>query len=107
MVIEWLKFQVAPESREKFIQKDEQIWTAFLTTCSGFLGKEIWLNPDASDQIVIVAHWQTREQWKAIPQKLLAQTEAKFAQQMGRDRYKMIEMAEYQIRKFPEMSKSK
>jgi uncharacterized protein (TIGR03792 family) len=107
MVIEWLKFRVAPEAREKFIQKDAEVWTAFLATCSGFLGKEIWLDPSANDRIVIVARWQTREQWKSISQELLEQTETRFAQQMGRDRYKMIEMAEYQVPKFPEMPKSK
>ncbi|MDJ0549362.1 MAG: TIGR03792 family protein, partial [Microcystis sp. M49637_WE12] len=45
MVIEWLEFQVKPEAREKFIQKDQEIWTKFLAKQPGFLGKELWINP--------------------------------------------------------------
>ena len=34
MVIEWLEFQVKPEAREKFIQKDQEIWTKCLAKLS-------------------------------------------------------------------------
>lgn len=71
MVIEWLEFQVKPEAREKFIQKDQEIWTKFLAKQPGFLGKEIWINPAIEEQLIIVVHWQTKEQWKAVPQNLL------------------------------------
>ncbi|MBF2019052.1 MAG: TIGR03792 family protein [Hydrococcus sp. C42_A2020_068] len=101
MVIEWLKFRVSPQSREKFIQKDEEIWTATLAKYPGFLGKEVWINPSAPEEIVLVARWQTREEWKAIPQKDLDETERQFAQAMGEGRYQMIETGEYQVRKFP------
>jgi uncharacterized protein (TIGR03792 family) len=100
MVIEWLVFQVVPEAREKFIEQDEAIWTAALSTYPGFLSKEIWIEPQRSDRITIVIRWQTREQWKSVPQDVLAATESKFAKAMGKT-YKMIDTAEYQIRKFP------
>ena len=100
MVIEWLGFRVEPELREKFIVEDEKIWTSALATQDGFLGKEIWIDPGQSDRIYIVIHWQTREQWKAVPIELLAETDAKFISAIGRQNFKMLESKEYQIRKF-------
>jgi uncharacterized protein (TIGR03792 family) len=100
MVIEWLVFQVVPEAREKFIERDEAIWTAALSSYPGFLGKEIWIEPQKSDLVTIVIRWQTREQWKSVPVDVLEATESKFAKAMGKT-YKMIDTAEYQIRKFP------
>jgi uncharacterized protein (TIGR03792 family) len=101
MVIEWLKFKVTPEVREKFIQQDEEIWTATLAKFPGFLGKEIWIKPNTSDELVIVIRWQTRENWKAVPIDVLSETDKKFSQAMGKNTYQMIETGEYQIRKFP------
>ncbi len=101
MVIEWLKFEVFPESRDLFIQFDSEIWTPTLAKFPGFLSKEIWISPDNAEEIIIVIRWETREQWKAIPLDILAATEQKFAQKMENHPYKMIEAKEYQIRKFP------
>lgn len=101
MVIEWLVFKVASEVREKFIEKDREIWSANLDKYPGFLSKEIWINPEKSDRVTIVIRWQTREQWKAVPLDILVATEQKFALAMGKDNYQMIEASEYQIRKFP------
>lgn len=101
MVIEWLKFRVAPELREKFIQNDEAIWTAALIDFPGYLGKEVWIDQNAPEEIILVIHWETLEQWHSIPQSLLDQIEEKFAQKMEKDSYKILEFRQYQIRKFP------
>ena len=103
MVIEWLKFKVDSDSREQFVQQDEKIWTASLSTYPGFLGKEVWIEPNASDKVIFTIRWQTREQWKSIPMKDLAEIERKFSGVMQEQniKYKMIESKEYQIRKFP------
>jgi hypothetical protein len=45
MVIEWLKIQLAPGLREKYIQKDEEIWTALLVQYPGFWAKRCGLIP--------------------------------------------------------------
>lgn len=100
MVIEWLKFKVPAEVREKFIQKDGEIWTPALAKSPGFLGKEVWLNPNASDELVLVIHWQTREAWSAVPSDLLEETDRQFAREMGAV-YPIVEAGEYQVRKFP------
>ena len=100
MVIEWLKFRVSPENREKFIQKDAEIWTAMLATYSGFLGKEVWIDPKAPTEIVLIIRWADLEAWKSIPPEQLAKTEQLFAQEFG-DQHPIIEAREYQVRKFP------
>ncbi|MBD1831105.1 MULTISPECIES: TIGR03792 family protein [Cyanophyceae] len=102
MVIEWLKIEVPPEIREKYIQKDAEIWTAFLATCPGFLGKEVWLNPNDPTGLTLVIRWETRENWKSISSERLQQVEEQFDQAMG-DSYPIIDSAEYQVRKFPQV----
>lgn len=106
MVIEWLKMKVNPDLREKFIQIDEKIWTAQLAQNPGFAGKEVWIDPNHADQVVLVIRWTDREAWKSIPIEQLNKTEQQFAQQMGKDTYQLIEAGEYQIRKFPQTSNS-
>lgn len=101
MVIELLKVKVAPGKRERFVQKDAEIWTQALTSFSGFLGKEVWISPNDPTELMLVIRWATREQWKAIPTKRLDEIERKFAQQM-RNTYQIIESSEYQVRKFSE-----
>ena len=100
MVIEWLEFKVVPKFRERFVQIDREVWTATLEKYPGFLGKEVWLDPSKVDRVFLVIRWQTREQWKSIPQAILAETEREFAQKMGSNKYKFVGMKEYQIRKF-------
>lgn len=100
MVIELLKFKVAPELRERYIQQDAEIWTTALAKYPGFLGKEVWINHQDPTELILIIRWATREQWKSIRQEELQSIEAKFAQAMG-EAYPVIESAEYQVRKFP------
>lgn len=105
MVIEWLKVQVIPELREKFIQKDEEIWTTALSKFPGYLGKQVWIDSKNSNIVVLISQWASREAWKAAPSKDLEATEMEFARQMGKNTYKIIEEGEYQLRKFPQARK--
>ncbi|OUL20089.1 cyanobacterial protein, TIGR03792 family [Nostoc sp. RF31YmG] len=100
MVIELLKFKIAAEMRETYIQKDAEIWTTALAKYPGFLGKEVWINPNDSTEIIFVIRWATREHWQAIPPVELEAVEQKFAAALG-DTYDLVESAEYQLRKFP------
>ena len=100
MVIEFLKFKVAPNIRENYIQKDGEIWTTALAEYPGFLGKQIWINPNDPTEIIFIIHWETKEQWQAIPAEDLKAIEKKFAQALG-DTYELVESGEYQVRKFP------
>ncbi len=101
MVIELLKVKVTPEVREKYIQKDAEIWTTALAEYPGFLGKEVWINPNNSSEVILIIRWATKEQWKAIPPEVLEEVDKKFTQAMG-ESYPIVESAEYQVRKFPQ-----
>lgn len=100
MVIEWLKIKVSPELREKFIQKDAEIWTAMLASYPGFLGKEVWINPQRPDQVVLMIRWRSLEEWKSVPQERLEETEQQFTKAFGA-KQQIIEADQYQVRKFP------
>jgi uncharacterized protein (TIGR03792 family) len=97
MIIEWLKFKVFAQDQEFFLIKDAEIWTHNLRQYPGFLGKEIWLNPNHPDEMILLIRWQTLEQWKAIPQEVLEEIERQFHQAMGSHFYQMIESFFYQI----------
>ncbi|QYO67785.1 TIGR03792 family protein [Leptolyngbya sp. 7M] len=101
MEIEWLKVRVAPELREQYVQKDAEIWTTFLSKYPGFLNKEVWISPDNLAEVILVIHWASLDDWKAIPAVELERVEAQFKQAMG-NTYTIVESARYQVRKqFP------
>jgi uncharacterized protein (TIGR03792 family) len=102
LVIELLRFKVAAELRESYIQKDAEIWTIALAKYPGFLGKEVWINPHDATEVMMIIRWATREQWLAIPQAELKAIEDKFAQALGNS-YELLESSEYQVRKFPNL----
>ena len=81
------------------MQKDAEIWTAALAQCAGFLGKEVWINPEDLTEVVLVIRWRSRAQWKAFPAHELKQLEHQMAQVLE-DAYQIVEVAEYQVRKF-------
>lgn len=87
------------EHRETFIRLDSDIWTAALSQYPGFMGKEVWISPDLSDQVVSVIHWQTREQWKAIPEADLAEIDRRFKAALQVS-YRLINAREYQVRRY-------
>lgn len=98
MEIEWLKVRVSPELREQFVQKDAEIWTSALAKYPGFLDKEVWISPDNLAEVILVIHWQSFEQWQAIPAEELERIEAEFREAMG-NTYTLVEGSRYQVRK--------
>lgn len=81
--VEWLKFQVPSQQQARFIEQDAAIWTPVLSSYPGFQRKEIWSNPDRPDELVIVIHWASMEQWQAIPKDVLNRTTQQFHQAMA------------------------
>jgi uncharacterized protein (TIGR03792 family) len=101
MDLEWLRFQVADGYREQFVQQDNAIWTAALSQYPGFLGKEVWIDPNNDTELVTVIRWNSFEEWQAVPQEVLSATETAFSEAMG-DTYELLESRHYQARKFGE-----
>jgi len=96
MVIEWLKFQVAPELREAFIQKDEEVWTTGVEKIAGYLGKEVWIDPER-DEVIIIIRWESMEIWKSIPKSEIERLD----NLMEDLKMPIIESRAYQVRRFP------
>ncbi|MGD1859793.1 MAG: TIGR03792 family protein [Leptolyngbyaceae cyanobacterium] len=100
MVIEWLKFRVPADQRERYVHIDDEIWTASLRQYPGFISKETWISPDDPEVVILVIRWQTRDQWFAIPEDELTAITTRFDDAFGFD-YIMEESKEYQVRRFP------
>lgn len=81
--VEWLKFQVPTQQQAQFIKQDAAIWTPVLAGYPGFQSKQIWTNPAAPNELIIVTHWASFEQWQAIPKEVLNRTTQRFHQAMG------------------------
>ncbi|MFQ3615370.1 MAG: TIGR03792 family protein [Cyanobacteriota bacterium] len=103
MVIEWLRFDVSPEARERFVQQDAEIWTTALSEYGGFLGKEVWISPDNPREVITVVHWESFDQWYSIPKDQLEAVEARFSEAMGQNTYQLLESKAYQVRKFAQV----
>lgn len=81
--VEWLKFQVPAQQQARFIQQDAAIWTPVLSSYPGFQSKEIWTNPGSPNELVVITHWASFDQWQAIPKEVLDRTTQRFHQAMG------------------------
>ncbi|MBD0303917.1 MAG: TIGR03792 family protein [Tolypothrix sp. T3-bin4] len=100
MFIERLKFKFAPNLRENFIQKDEQIWAIALAEYLRFLVKEVWISLNDHTEVTLIIYWAIPKQWKAIFQAAFQVSEGKFIQVL-REYYPVVESTKYQVRKFP------
>ncbi|GFZ96121.1 TIGR03792 family protein [Okeania sp. KiyG1] len=97
MIIEWLQFKIEESLKEKFLQKDREIWTSFLALQMGFLKKEVWLDSYRGNEVIIVVYWESREQWKSMSQVLLQETESKFREVLGMENYSLLDSREYEV----------
>lgn len=98
MIVEWLRIKVAPEYRETFVQKDDEIWTTFLRQCPGFLRKEVWISPDDFSEVMLAIYWATVEQQQAISKAALDAVERRFLAALGVP-FQLREIKLYQVRK--------
>jgi uncharacterized protein (TIGR03792 family) len=96
-VVEWIQYQVPPAVQADFIEKDEQIWTAFLSTVPGFISKEVLVSTKQLNEILILVHWVSREAWFGIERSQLERVQAQFVQQVGTDYPHIVQ--EYQVRR--------
>lgn len=96
MVIEMLQIRVPVTDQARYIAADAAIWTPALAQNAGFLGKEIWSPQDDPDTLHLVIRWASRAAWHAVPQDLLARTDAAFRAAMGRD-YPVISCTDFNV----------
>jgi uncharacterized protein (TIGR03792 family) len=94
MAIEWLTIEVPEADRDRFIATDREIWTRFLSSCPGFVRKQIWVNPKEPGQICLLIEWDHRPEYKAIDPEDLAAVDRSFVEAMGQV-YPIIYAGEY------------
>ena len=78
-VIEELTLTMPPDRITAYLERDAQVWTRFLQSCDGFLGKETWLPDGRPDTVVLIIRWASMEQWKRITLDQVAEVD----RQMG------------------------
>lgn len=96
MTIEWLRYDVPQEHRDRFLQADAETWTATLAQQAGFIGKQTWVHAQTPTELHLVIQWQTREHWKAVPADVLLKTHEAFVQKAGYD-FKLLGVLEYEV----------
>lgn len=96
MVIEWLTLRTNPAYRDALMECDRKIWTTALSTYSGFIDKEVWLDPANPGDIILVIRWQSRAEWKSISPHTLAELEQQF-QQLLPCECQIIDAREYEL----------
>lgn len=74
-----------------------------LASYPGFLGKEVWIDPDKPTEVILVIRWATREAWEAVPSEQLKQVEQTFTHELGVQQ-QIIEAGEYHVQQSPQVS---
>lgn len=96
MVIEWQKIRVRPEARDRWLEKDEEIWSAGLAQEEGFEGKQVWAGEEDSE-LILVVHWRSREHWKGIAQERLDELGRRFSEAVPAEHWERIEIRCYEV----------
>lgn len=72
-VIEQLTFRVSPGGQRRFIEADSRIWGSALASFPGFLHKEVWLDPQDLELVILTIYWASESHWQAFPAEKIQQ----------------------------------
>lgn len=64
-VIEELRLKVPSDLREVWLEAEADIWQPWLEEQEGFLGREIFWNPNKEEALLLV-NWENKKIWKNI-----------------------------------------
>ena len=67
-VIEELRLKVPSDLKEVWLEAEADIWQPWLEEQEGFLGREIFWNPDKEEALLLV-NWENKKIWKNIEQE--------------------------------------
>ena len=76
-VIEQLRLRVPEPHRELWLQAEASSWQPWLEQQQGFLGRDLFWDPEREEGLLLI-RWNSREQWKAIPQAEVLRVQARF-----------------------------
>lgn len=76
-VVEHLRLQVPADARAVWIEAELQTWDPWLRAQKGFIGRKV-LWDDRHQEGVLLIHWGNRQDWKAIPEAMVAAVQERF-----------------------------
>lgn len=76
-VIELLRLRVPGAAREAWLEAERRTWEPWLQAQSGFLGRQLLWDPDREEGVLLI-HWASRQQWKAIGERDVDQVQRRF-----------------------------
>lgn len=66
-VVEHLRLQVPAAWREAWLEAEQRTWDPWLRQQKSFLGREVLWDRDREEGVLLI-HWGSRDDWKAIPE---------------------------------------
>ena len=76
-VTEELRLKVPSKYKDAWFKAEKNIWEPWLLNQEGFMGRQIFWNPD-EEQALILVNWKEKKLWKSIPMKEVIELQAKF-----------------------------
>lgn len=95
LAVEHLIYEVHPDAYELWKATEFEMWTkAEADRFPFFVGKETWLQKADWYRVSIVIYWTSVEAWHSIDPAWLDAQEARFAEVVGADRYRLVYAAD-------------
>jgi uncharacterized protein (TIGR03792 family) len=79
-VVEHLRLKVPAEGRQAWLELERQIWDPWLKRQPGFLGRELFWDPEHEEGILLI-RWASRADWHSIPTEEIEAVQRRFEQQ--------------------------
>lgn len=74
---ELLTFHIPNDQRDRWIERDEEVWSTFLAGQEGYAGKQVWIPEDPDEPISVVVWWDSKQSWMQITDSQIAAVDAK------------------------------
>ncbi len=82
-VFELLRLHVSSDDREAWLNAEKASWEPWLAKQNGFVERKLFWDQEKEEAILLIT-WESRDQWKAIPQEEVDAVQKKF-EKLARD----------------------
>ena len=76
-ITEELRLKVPAEYKDAWFKTEKKIWEPWLLKQEGFMGRQIFWNPDEEEALILV-NWKEKKLWKSISIKEVSELQEKF-----------------------------
>ncbi|MFM7549264.1 MAG: TIGR03792 family protein [Cyanobacteriota bacterium] len=77
VVVEHLRVKVPADAVDAWLEAEQGSWEPWLARQPGFLDRQLLWDPEREEGTLLI-HWRSRDQWKAIPEREIAQVQEHF-----------------------------